>query len=76
MADKRRVEIGFAAGQSVAVQLPDETLEQLAAALRDRHDGWSELQGIDGRVLIDLRAVVYVKVDDDSRIGRTGFASF
>ena len=62
MARTKRVEIGFGGGQVAAVRLSDEQLSQLREAL-NRGGSWLELSSDDGELALDLRQVVFVKVE-------------
>jgi hypothetical protein len=62
MAPTKRVEIGFGGGQVAAVRLSDEQLSQLREAL-NRGGSWLELSSDDGELALDLRQVVFVKVE-------------
>ena len=62
MAGTKRVEIGFGGGQVAAVRLSDEQLSRLREAL-NRGDAWLELSSDDGELALDLRQVVFVKVE-------------
>lgn len=62
MAKAKRVEIGFAGGQIAAVRLDDDQLSQLRKAL-GQDDAWLELTSDDGELLLDLRQIVFVKVE-------------
>ena len=62
MARTKRVEIGFGGGQVAAVRLSEEQLTQLREAL-DKDDSWLELSSDDGELALDLRQVVFVKVE-------------
>jgi hypothetical protein len=62
MAETMRVEIGFNGGQVAAVRLNQEQLTGLRGAL-DSGDGWRELTSEDGDLALDLRQVVFVKVE-------------
>jgi hypothetical protein len=62
MAGTKRVEIGFGGGQVAAVRLSDEQLSQLREGL-NKDDSWLELSSEDGELALDLREVVFVKVE-------------
>jgi len=62
MARTKRVEIGFGGGQIAAVRLSDEQLSQLREGL-SKDASWVELSSEDGELALDLRKVVFVKVE-------------
>jgi len=64
----RRIGIGFQGGQSLALKVVEEQLEELYRALGG--GGWHELETEDGPVRLDLGQVVYVRCEiDDQRVG-------
>jgi hypothetical protein len=67
-----RVEIGFQSGDVLSVRVPAEDADGLEAALRTREDAVCELRGEDGRFLVVLSQVLYVK--RYAREARVGFA--
>jgi hypothetical protein len=67
-----RVEIGFQGGDVLSVRVPVEDADALDAALRTREDAVCELRGEDGRFLVALSQVLYVK--RYAREARVGFA--
>jgi hypothetical protein len=67
-----RVEIGFQGGDVLSVRVPVEDADALDAALRTRDDAVCELRGEDGRFLVVLSQVLYVK--RYAREARVGFA--
>jgi hypothetical protein len=62
MAESQRIEIGFNGGQVAAVRLNQEQLDGLRRAL-DGGNGWHELTSEDGDLALDLRQVVFIKVE-------------
>ena len=62
MADVKRVSIGFGGGQVAAVRLRDEELERLRSSLQG-DGGWLDLTSDDGDFSLDVRQVVFVKVE-------------
>ena len=62
MATLKRVSIGFGGGQVAAVRLGDDQLERLRKAL-NQGDAWLELSSEDGDLTLDLRQIVFVKVE-------------
>ena len=62
MANLKRVSIGFGGGQVAAVRLGEDQLERLRTAL-SQDDGWLELASDDGDLILDLRQIVFVKVE-------------
>jgi hypothetical protein len=69
MPKTQRVEIGFGGGQVAAVRLTQEKLDALrqelasTAKLSSEAAGWYELDSEDGAMALDLRQVVFVKVE-------------
>jgi hypothetical protein len=63
------VEIGFGGGQVTAVRLTEEKLDELrnqlasTAKLSGEAAGWYDLDSEDGAMALDLRQVVFVKVE-------------
>lgn len=74
MAEKEltRIEIGFQGGDVLAVRVPAGEADALDAALRAREDTVCELSAEDGRFLIALGRVLYVK--RYAREARVGFS--
>jgi hypothetical protein len=68
-----RVEIGFQGGDVLAMRVPVEDADALDAALKQRDDAVCELRGEDGRFLVVLSQVLYVK--RYARESRVGFTS-
>ena len=62
MATLKRVSIGFGGGQVAATRLSEAELERLRKAL-GQDDAWLELSSDDGELVLDLRQVVFVKVE-------------
>ena len=68
----RRVDIGFAGGQVLALRLAREPYESLRSALADDGaDRWHEVETEDSNVTLDLRQVVYIRVDTEQQ--KVGF---
>lgn len=69
MADKRRVSVGFMGTQVLALKLTDDRLTALREALREGQ-GWHEVESDDGPVMLNLNAVLFLRVDaTDQRVG-------
>ena len=66
-----RVDIGFAGGQVLALRLLDDSWQGLSSALRNDSVSWHQVETEDSEVTIDLRQVVYVRLDTDKH--RVGF---
>ena len=66
-----RVEIGFRGGDGLAMRVPVEDADALDTALKARDDAVCELRGEDGRFLVVLSQVLYVK--RYAREARVGF---
>ena len=62
MASLKRISIGFGGGQVTAVRLTEDELGRLRGAL-GQGDAWLELASEDGELLLDLRQIVFVKVE-------------
>jgi hypothetical protein len=62
MATLKRVSIGFGGGQVAAVRLSEDELGRLRRAL-SQDDAWLELASDDGELILDLRQIVFVKVE-------------
>jgi hypothetical protein len=62
MADMKRVSIGFGGGQVAAVRLSEEELGRLRSSLQGE-GGWLDLTSDDGDFSLDVRQVVFVKVE-------------
>jgi urease accessory protein UreE len=72
MADPaRKIAIGFAGGQVLALRLPEEQLKTLNGVLREGRERWHEVEAADGAVLVDVGQVVYLRVESDEH--RVGF---
>ncbi len=71
MADERiRIEIGFEGGQIMGAQVPVADAERLERQLASGGVGTVELDVEDGRVLVVLAHVLYVKrFSKESRVG-------
>ena len=70
--EHKRVEIGFAGGQAISVQIAELDHEKLRKAVADG-GGWYELDTVDGPVSLDLGKVVFVKIElPEHRIGFSG----
>ena len=71
MADERiRVEVGFDGGQIMAALVAPESADALERALSNGDETSFALDADDGRYVISLRRVVYVKrFTRESRVG-------
>jgi len=71
MADERiRIEIGFEGGQIMGTQVPVADAERLERQLASGGVGTVELDVEDGRILVVLAHVLYVKrFSKESRVG-------
>ena len=67
----RKIAIGFAGGQVLALRLPEEQLTTLNGVLREGKERWHEVAASDGAVLVDVGQVVYLRVESDEH--RVGF---
>jgi hypothetical protein len=69
-AKVRRAAVGFTGTQVLGLRLTDGQLSELRTALQDERQHWLEVEAVDGAVLLDLREVVYVRVESDElRVG-------
>ena len=66
-----RIEVGFQGGDVLAVRVPVAEADALDEALRGREDTVCELSAEDGRFLVVLTRVLYVK--RYAREARVGF---
>ncbi|MFP5370559.1 MAG: hypothetical protein ACLGI3_07395 [Actinomycetes bacterium] len=68
--ERRRVSVGFQGSQVLPLRLTQDKLDGLREALRGGQGGWHEVEGEDGAVLLNLNAVVFLRVDaEEQRIG-------
>ena len=70
----RRVDVGFAGGQVLALRLEEDVFRGLREALEsDRSNRWHELTSEEADVSVDLSQVVYVRRDAaEQRVGFRG----
>jgi hypothetical protein len=66
-----RIDVGFQGGDVLSIRVPVGEADALDAALRDREDAVCELSAEDGRFLVVLTRVLYVK--RYAREARVGF---
>jgi hypothetical protein len=67
-----RVDVGFEGGEVLSARVPVTDADALEKHLRDREDAVCQLHAEDGRFLIVLSRVLYVK--RYAREARVGFA--
>ena len=70
----RRVDLGFSGGQVLPLRLSEDAYKALRGALDEASgDGasWHEVQAPDATVAVDLRQVVYVRLDTEQH--KVGF---
>ncbi len=68
----RKVDIGFAGGQMLALRMADEPYEALRQALEDDSAGrWHVVGTEDSDVTLDLSQIVYVRLDTEQH--KVGF---
>jgi hypothetical protein len=68
--DRIRIEVGFDGGQIMSALVALDSADSLERALSDGGDGSLALDAQDGRYLIKLDRIVYVKrFARDSRVG-------
>jgi len=71
-AKPRRIDIGFTGGQVLALRVSDEAYAGLRGALEGEAErGWHQVLTEDSEVTVDLREVVYVRLDTERH--RVGF---
>jgi hypothetical protein len=64
--------VGFQGGQVLSLRISEEHLSELRQALAQGNgSGWREVEAADGAVVLDLRQVVYLRVESDEH--RVGF---
>ncbi len=73
MADRIRIEIGFDGGLAMSALVEAETIDRLEQALASGQEGSIALDVEDGRYIVVLRRVAYVK--RFAREGRVGFGA-
>ena len=73
MSDRVRIEIGFDGGQIMGALVEARAVERLEQALASGEEGAMALDVEDGRYMVALRRIVYVK--RFAREGRVGFGS-
>ena len=71
--ERIRIEVGFDGGQIMGALITTASADQLERALAGGDDGTLALEADDGRYIVALRRVVYVK--RFTREGRVGFTS-
>ena len=67
-----RIEIGFRGGEVMSARVPIADADSLEKRLREREDAVVEINAQDGRYLVVLAQVLYVK--RFAREARVGFA--
>ena len=67
-----KVSIGFQGGGGISVRIEDESLNELAAALK-AGDSWVTLETADGNVTLKAGEVVYISTDSgEHKVGFRG----
>lgn len=71
MAEERvRIEVAFMGGQAIGVLVEASTADALQGALETSHDGAFTLDAEDGRYILPVDRIVYVKrFARESRVG-------
>ena len=71
MAELRRMDIGFAGGQVLAVRAPVDSYDALVAAMGDdRSERLHTLETDDSEICLDLAQVVYISRErGDQKVG-------
>jgi hypothetical protein len=67
----RRAAVGFTGTQVLGLRVTEDQLTELRTALQGERQNWLEVEAVDGAVLLDLRQVVYLRVESDEH--RVGF---
>jgi hypothetical protein len=68
-----RIEVGLHGGEVLSIRVPTADADALDAALRAREDAVVELRAEDGRFLVVIAKVTYVKrYAREARVGFTG----
>lgn len=73
MVERVRIEIGFDGGLAMSALVEAEAIDRLEQALASGQDGSLSLDVEDGRYVVVLRRVAYVK--RFAREGRVGFGA-
>ena len=68
----RRVELGFEGGGALRLTLPEERVDDIAAALAG-DDGWVSAAAEEGDFRLRADKVVYIRVAPGEVPGRVGF---
>jgi hypothetical protein len=71
MAEATKVEIGLGIGQVVTARLDENALQELRKAI-ESGQGWHEVDSDDGKLVINLSTVVFLRIADRSH--SIGFA--
>jgi hypothetical protein len=71
--DKVRVDIGFEGGSTLTVSVTPLEADSLEQRLRDGNGGVSELETEDGRLIVVLAHVLYIR--RHARGSRVGFSA-
>jgi hypothetical protein len=68
----RRVEVGFYGNQAMTLRLSQKSYEGLRKDVQ-RGSGWSEVDSADGPIVLNLSAIVFLKLDTgEHRVGFSG----
>jgi hypothetical protein len=66
----KRIALGFHAGGALSMRLAPDRLAELQRLLTSGETGFREIEADDGRVLVNLGQVIYLRVEsDESRVG-------
>lgn len=72
-SERVKIEIGFDGGQAMNAHVDEASADRLEKALTDGADGALSLDSDDGRTILVLRRIVYVKrLARESRVGFGG----
>jgi hypothetical protein len=70
--DLRRVEVGFFGNQAMTLRLTQKSFEGLRKDVQ-RGSGWTEVDTADGPIVLNLGAIVFLKLDTgEHRVGFSG----
>jgi hypothetical protein len=68
----RRVEVGFYGNQAMTLRLTQKSYDSLRKDVQ-RGSGWTEVESADGPIVLNLGAIVFLKLDTgEHRVGFSG----
>jgi hypothetical protein len=66
----KRIALGFHAGGALSMRLAEDKLTELQRLLSSGETGFREIEADDGKILVNLGQVIYLRVEsDEQRIG-------